>query len=110
MTDEISEHEGCVIVALEGDVDLDRAPEVRSELLDCVGRGRDVLVDLSRVGYIDSSGIASLVEALQSAAKNGTALALIAVSAEALKVFKLARLDKVFSIYPDLDAALAGSR
>lgn len=110
MTDRISEQGDCVIVALDGDVDLDRAPEVRSELLDCVGRGRNVLVDLSRVAYIDSSGIASLVEALQYAAKNGTMLALIAVSSEALKVFKLARLDKVFSIYPDLEAALAGSR
>lgn len=110
MIDQISEQDECVVVALDGDVDLDRAPEVRGTLLECVGRGRDVLVDLSRVAYIDSSGIASLVEALQLAAKNGTALALIAVSAEALKVFKLARLDKVFSIYPDLDAALAESK
>ena len=109
MTEQIIEQDECVIVSLDGDVDLDRAPEVRSTLLDCVGRGRDVLVDLSRVAYIDSSGIASLVEALQCAAKNGTALALIAVSAEALKVFKLARLDKVFSIYPDMNAALADS-
>ena len=107
MTDQIREQDGRLIVPLEGDVDLSRAPEVRRLLLDCVARGRDVLVDLSLVNYIDSSGIASLVEALQEAGKKGIRLGLVAVSNNARKVFELARLDKVFAIYTDLTAALS---
>ena len=68
-----------------------------------------MLVDLSEVSYIDSSGIASLVEALQWAKQRGTDLCLIAVSPEALRVFELARLDKVFAIHPDIKAALAAA-
>lgn len=109
MNKQVSEHGDALVVALDGEVDLSRAPEVRGLLLDCVARGRDVLVDLSRVSYIDSSGIASLVEALQLAGRNAVRLALVAVSAEALRVFELARLDRVFTIYPDLGAATAAT-
>ena len=107
MSGEIREESGRLVVALEGEIDMERAPDVRRLLLDCTARGRDVLVDLSGVSYIDSSGIASLVEALQNAGRGGTALGLVAISPEALRVFALARLDKVFTIHPDLDAALA---
>ena len=107
MTEQFHEQDDRLIVALDGDVDLNRAPEIRRLLLDCVARGLDVLVDLSGVTYIDSSGIASLVEALQEAGKNGTGLGLVAVSDDARKVFELARLDKVFAIHSDLDTALA---
>lgn len=107
MTERVREESGKCVVELAGEIDLDRAPQVRGVLLDSIRRGRDVLVDLSGVSYIDSSGIASLVEALQSAGKSGNALGLVAISPMALRVFELARLDKVFTIYPDLRAALA---
>ena len=110
MTEQFREQDDRLIVALDGDVDLNRAPEIRRLLLDCVARGLDVLVDLSGVTYIDSSGIASLVEALQEAGKNGTGLGLVAVSDDARKVFELARLDKVFAIHLDLDTALADNK
>ena len=109
MTEEIREHQGRLVVELGGEIDLDRAPGVRELLLEAVGRGRDVLVDLSRVTYIDSSGIARLVEALQNAGKAGTGFGLVAVSQEALRVFELARLDKVFAIHRDIDAALTAA-
>ncbi len=107
MSDTVREVNGNLVVRLAGEIDLDRAPEVRRLLLDSVKRSLDVLVDLSAVTYIDSSGIASLVEALQWAKRRGTDLCLIAVSPEALRVFELARLDKVFAIHPNMNAALA---
>ena len=107
MNEAVREVDGNLVVSLTGEIDLDRAPDVRRLLLDCVKRKLDVLVDLSEVSYIDSSGIASLVEALQWAKRRGTDLCLIAVSPEALRVFELARLDKVFAIHPDMKAALA---
>ena len=109
MTEQVLEQNDKLIVALDGDVDLNRAPDIRRILLDCVARGLDVLVDLSGVTYIDSSGIASLVEALQEAGKKGTGLGLVAVSDDARKVFELARLDKVFAIHADLQSAMSGA-
>ncbi len=108
MHHEVKEERGALVVALEGDVDLDNSPQARAVLLDSVGRGRDVFVDLSRVNYIDSSGVASLVEACQQAKRNDTRFALIAVNPAALRVLELARLDKVFTIHETLADGLGG--
>ena len=95
--------EGTALVAsFSGEVDLDHSPTARQVLLDCVGQGKKVLVDLSRVEYMDSSGVASLVEAFQRAKKNGVEFALVAVNDAPLRVLELARLDKVFTIYETL--------
>ncbi|MDA1089489.1 MAG: STAS domain-containing protein [Proteobacteria bacterium] len=106
MIHNIKEQGGAVIVALEGDVDLQSSPDARKALLECVGRKMPVVVDLSGVGYIDSSGVASLVESLQSARKIGSKLVLAAVSEGALRVLQLARLDKVFTICNSVEAGL----
>jgi anti-sigma B factor antagonist len=103
----ITEVQGRLIVALEGEIDLEQAGAVRRALLDSLKKGRDVLVDLSQVTYIDSSGIASLVEGLQVAKKQKSGLALVAVSQRVRRVLELARLDKVFQIHADLAAATA---
>ena len=68
---------------------------------------RGVLVEMSEVSYIDSSGIASLVEAYQSARRDSTPFALVAVSDSAMRVLELARLDQVFSIHASVSDALA---
>lgn len=105
---ETQEHGTTVVVTLAGEIDLQHSPEVRRQLMDLMFEQRDVLVELSRVAYIDSSGIASLVEAYQAARKNGTRFVLVAVSAPAMRVLQLARLDKVFALADTVDAALAG--
>jgi len=106
MEHEIQDQGGCVIVSLKGDVDLQNSPEARATLLRCVERSLPVLVDLSAINYIDSSGVASLVESLQTARKKGTKLVLVAVSDSAMRVLQLARLDKVFTICDTIDNAL----
>jgi anti-sigma B factor antagonist len=95
------------IVHLQGSVDLEHAPDVRRRLLAAVALERNVLVDLSAATYIDSSGIACLVEALQKARGKGYDLCLVAVSMQARRVLELARLDMVFLIHDDLAAAAA---
>ena len=102
MTSEIRHEGGVAIVALKGDVDLEASPKVRKALLDCVGLKKGVLVDMSNVSYIDSSGVASLVEAFQTARKSSTSFGLVAVSQPAMRVLELARLDKVFAIHDTL--------
>lgn len=95
-----------VVVAFSGEVDLQESPRARQILLDHVARYPVVLVDLSEVDYIDSSGVASLVEALQAARKRRTGFGLAALSPAAHRVLQLGRLDRVFSIYDSADAGL----
>ncbi|MFQ5467219.1 MAG: STAS domain-containing protein [Kiloniellaceae bacterium] len=85
---------GRRVIHLDGSVDLEHTPDIR-----------DVLVDLSAVTYIDSSGIACLIEALHEAREQGADLGLVSVSIQAMRVLKLARLDMVFPIHADLASA-----
>lgn len=107
MTVDITNRDGAAVAQLSGEVDLERSPGVRRALLDALSARKPVVVDLSAVSYIDSSGIASLVEAYQTARKQGTPFVLCAVSPAALRVMQLARLDKVFDIRASVDDALA---
>ena len=107
MNHEVTEQGKAIVVALEGDMDLSSSPAARKVLLDSVRKGRAVIVDMAGVSYIDSSGVASLVESLQGARKAGCEFVLAAVSEPALRVLCLARLDTVFTIHESREAALA---
>ena len=106
MNCEIRDEGDAAVVSLGGDVDLESSPRVRSALLDCVAGKHAVVVEMSAVSYIDSSGVASLVEAFQTARKKGTRFVLARVSEAAMRVLELARLDKVFTIVDDVADAL----
>jgi anti-sigma B factor antagonist len=106
MKHQVTERGGRTIVAFDGEIDLEQSPRARQVLLQAVGGGRPVLVDMSHVSYIDSSGVASLVEAFQRARQRQTGFALVAVSAAALRVLQLARLDRVFTIHERLEEGL----
>ncbi len=85
---------------------MSSSPEARRAILgvlECSG----VLVDLSQVEYIDSSGVASLVEGYQLARERRLAFGLVGVSPSALMVLQLAHLDSVFPIHASIDDALA---
>ncbi|MGB5305107.1 MAG: STAS domain-containing protein [Gammaproteobacteria bacterium] len=106
MKHEIVEKQGASVIVLRGDVDLSSSPEARKLLLSSIGGSDRVLVDLSGVTYIDSSGVASLVEALQASKKNGTLFALAAASEPTRRVLELARLDQVFTMYATVDEGI----
>ena len=108
MAHRVREERGILVVSFQGDVDLEYSPKARRVLLDSVQQRRDVLVDLSGVGYIDSSGVANLVEAFQLSRQRGTGFALVSVNPAALRVFQLARLDEVFTIHATLEDGLDG--
>jgi anti-sigma B factor antagonist len=100
------DEDGFRVVSLSGDVDLQNSQTLKKELLDAVGAGKPVVVEMSQVSYIDSSGVASLVEAYQTARKKNSSFALAGLSASAQRVLQLARLDRVFTIHPTLDRAM----
>ncbi len=89
---------GQVRVVVTGEVDLSWSSEIRDQILRALKEQMPVKVDLSGVSYIDSSGIAALVEGLQQARKEGIPFALQHPSAAVLSVLALARLDKVFEV------------
>jgi anti-sigma B factor antagonist len=93
------EEGGYAVLELEGEVDLSCSPEARKQILQVLNDGRHLLVDLSAVSYIDSSGVASLVEGYQTAKKRDLRFGLVGVSNAAMNVLQLARLDKVFPIH-----------
>ena len=94
------------IIELDGEVDLSCSPDARKQILECLSAGKDLLVDLSQVTYIDSSGVASLVEGYQTAKKKSLKFGLVGVSDAAMNVLQLARLDKVFPIHASVDERL----
>lgn len=108
MSIEVRDVNGASVVALTGDVDLQTSPAVRQKLLECLEKSKRVVADLGAVSYIDSSGVASLVEAFQVSRKKGAVFALASVSPAAMRVLSLARLDKVFTIHPDVATATQG--
>ena len=94
-----------VVVRLKGEVDLSWSQQVRKTILDALGECGKVGVELSQVSYIDSSGIAALVEGFQNARSRNQKFGLVGVSGAVMAVLQLARLDRVFPIFADLDAA-----
>lgn len=98
----IEEKEEMLVIRLNGEIDLEKAPLLREALLEALDRGYPLLVEMSKVVYIDSSGIASLVEALQNARKKNLELTLISPSPRVRRVLELARLDKVFTIRTEM--------
>ncbi len=97
--------EPFTVVALSGEVDLKFSPEAREQILTLLKKNKHVLVDLSAVSYIDSSGVASLVEGLQYANKNSLRFGLVGASRAAMQVLQLAKLDQVFTIYDSINEA-----
>ena len=98
MKHDVREVEGRVVVSLEGEIDLDASPQLREVLLARIEETRTLHVELGGVTYIDSSGIATLVEVFQAARRLEHAFALVGVSQAVARVLELARLDQVFTV------------
>lgn len=96
------------VVAVFGEVDVYAAPALREGLTELLQDGSSVVVDLTEVGFLDSTGLGALVAARTSAADQGAALPLVCTHQRILKLFTITGLDGVFKIYDTVDAALAG--
>ena len=96
------------VLPLEGEIDLHVAPQLSASLATLIAtKPPQVVVDLSKVTYIDSSGLAALIEAMQNVARYGGKFALSGLQESVRPIFEIARLDQVFIIFPHVDAALA---
>ncbi len=106
---EIDDEHGYLVVRFEGEIDLYGTPHAREVILNCIKSERNTVIDLSAVSYIDSSGVASLVEGYQLAKNSNLEFGLVNISDAVLSVLQLAHLDKVFTIHASLDERIQAS-
>ena len=97
-----------VLVALSGEIDLVRSPVLRTELMTSLdGSPARLVVDLSDVPLMDSSGVATLIEVLQVQRGAGGKLVLCGLQEKVQSVFEITRLTEVFTIVTDRASAMS---
>ncbi len=95
------------VLPLKGEVDLHVSPTVTASLNEMIDKKpQRLVVDLSEVSYIDSAGLAALIEAMQKVEGYGGKFMLAGLQETLRSIFEISRLDQVFQIFPDTDAAL----
>lgn len=104
---EVTQKDDIHLLSVSGEVDLYSSPEVRTALLELTReKPAAIIVQFDQVTYIDSSGLATLIEGLQEVNQYNGKFILTGLRQEVMGVFQLSRLDEVFEIYPSLEEAL----
>ncbi len=104
-----SEQSGRSVLTLRGEIDVYTAPRLRQALIDLVENGaRDILVDMRRVDFLDSTGLGVLVGGLKRVKSNEGSLEIVATSDRILKIFDITGLSKVFPMHTSVEEALSG--
>ena len=102
-TEEISDG---LILRPNGEIDLSCTRVLRSRLSEVQqAKPSRLIIDLSAVPYMDSSGVATLVEAMQIARRNGSKLVLSGLQVKVRSIFEIARLDMIFTIVDSVEDA-----
>ena len=105
ITERVINEETCVI-SLDGTLNARSADQVKETFRDVAAKGiQQVVLDLGSVPFIDSSGLAALVSGLKTLNEKDGGLKLASLQSQADLLFKLTMFDKVFEIFPDVDAA-----
>ncbi len=102
-----SERDGVALVNVEGEIDMFTSPNLRDTLLPFFKKKAEgIVVDLSLVSFMDSSGIATLVEGLQWSKKENRAFILSGLGKTVFNALSLTKLDNVFTIKKNIQEAL----
>jgi len=102
---------GTTVVSLTGDIDLYCSPAVRNVLTEVtVNRPASVVIDASEVPHMDSSGVATMVEALQRIRRYNGRLVLVGLQARVRSVFEIAKLTDLFEIKAELAEVLGDGK
>lgn len=107
---EKEEREGSVVLAMEGEVDVATSHLLRDELNDIVESGhRRIIIDMTRVTYMDSSGLGALVQVHRILGNKGS-LALVGCRPAVERVLRFTQFDKVLDLYRTFEDLEAGNR
>jgi anti-sigma B factor antagonist len=102
--------QGCAVVQICGELDISTAPELRERLLAVLNRSgfSRLILDLSKLEFMDSSGVAVLVNTERRARLLGRTVVLVAPQRPVLRVLQVCGLGHYFSIFDDIGSAAIG--
>jgi anti-sigma B factor antagonist len=104
---DIVDYRGNNVVTPSGEIDMYSSPELRKALMGLIHKKTTSLfIDFGAVSYIDSSGIATLVEGLKTVKTYGGRLKLVSIPEAIMEIFRFSKLDSIFEIYGNMDHAL----
>jgi anti-sigma B factor antagonist len=112
LTVEIASKEPWTVVSVAGEIDLFTAPKLREQFLAALDDGPEtdrLLVDLTRVSFMDSTGLGVLIGALRRMNEREGRMALVCSEGPVLRVLELTRLNEVFSIFDSVEDAASGA-
>jgi len=100
--------DGNYVISLTGEVDLYTAPELKQQLLEVISGGaKRVVVDFTETTFIDSTTLGVLVGGVKRLRSAEGELVLVCSDRNITKIFEITGLDRVFTIYPTRDEAVA---
>jgi len=103
--------DGIEVVNVEGEIDIYTAPRLRELLIDLVSkRNYQLVVNLEKVGFVDSTGLGVLVGCLNRLRAHDGSLDLVCTQQRILKIFRITGLTKVFGIHQTVDQAVAAKK
>ena len=103
--------DGIEVVNVEGEIDICTAPRLRELLIDLASKNTcQLIVNLEKVGFLDSTGLGVLVGGLKRVRPHDGWLDLVCTQERILKIFKITGLTKVFGIYQTVDQAIAARK
>jgi anti-sigma B factor antagonist len=103
--------DGIEVIDVQGEIDMYAAPRLRELLIDLVSKGSyQLVVNLDKVGFLDSTGLGVLVGGLKRVRAHDGSLDLVCTQQRILKILKITGLTEVFGIYQTLDQAIAATK
>ena len=98
--------DGIEVIDVQGEIDMYTAPRLRELLIDLVSKGSyQLVVNLDKVGFLDSTGLGVLVGGLKRVRAHDGSLDLVCTQQRILKIFRITGLTEVFGIYETVDQA-----
>ncbi len=102
--------DGTQVFELEGSLDIATSPAVRAALVDAAERGKhELIVDLTRVDFLDSTGLGALIGSQRRAKENGGQVKLVTGEGQILRLLRITGLLSVFGVYHSFADAVAGT-
>jgi len=107
---QIKKADAPAIVAVTGELDLLTAPQLKQVLGQVIDSAKTVILDLSGVTYMDSTGLGALIGGLKRARELGGDLKLAGLVPRVRKVFSITKIENVFEIYASVEQAILGDQ
>ena len=94
-----SQHLQYQILRFDGEVNMSNSTILKQQLFTIISNKQSILLDMTKLNFIDSSGIATLIEGLHKAQSSGLRFVIVGASNLPLKMLELSQLDKVFTLF-----------